>query len=88
VKYVFLPQLAEGPTRWEGETESAHRERVERERRQLFVGMTRARDGLWLGRRGELATQGRVKRLEKSAEVVSQGRVAHIDVGAQHSAGQ
>jgi superfamily I DNA/RNA helicase len=49
-KYVFLPQLADGPsTRWEDETESAHRERVERERRELFVGMTRARDGLWLG---------------------------------------
>ena len=49
-KYVFLPYLADGPsTRWIEETESAHRERVERERRELFVGMTRARDGLWLG---------------------------------------
>jgi hypothetical protein len=49
-KYVFLPGLTEGPsTRWEDEGESAHRERVERERRELFVGMTRARDGLWLG---------------------------------------
>jgi ATP-dependent exoDNAse (exonuclease V) beta subunit len=34
---------------WVEESESAHRERVERERRELFVGMTRARDGLWLG---------------------------------------
>jgi hypothetical protein len=49
-KYVFLPYLTDGPsTRWVEETESAHRERVERERRELFVGMTRARDGLWLG---------------------------------------
>jgi superfamily I DNA/RNA helicase len=49
-KYVFLPQLADGPsTQWVEESESAHRERVERERRELFVGMTRARDGLWLG---------------------------------------
>ncbi len=49
-KHVFLPQLVDGPvTRWQDETQSAHRERVERERRELFVGMTRARDGLWLG---------------------------------------
>jgi superfamily I DNA/RNA helicase len=49
-KYVFLPALTDGPsTRWVDEGESAHRERVERERRELFVGMTRARDGLWLG---------------------------------------
>lgn len=49
-KHVFLPQLVDGPvTRWQDETDSAHRERVERERRELFVGMTRARDGLWLG---------------------------------------
>lgn len=49
-KYVFLPRLTDGPsTRWVDETESAHRERVELERRELFVGMTRARDGLWLG---------------------------------------
>ena len=42
--------LEDGPsTRWVEETESAHRERVERVRRELFVGMTRARDGLWLG---------------------------------------
>ena len=49
-KYVFLPQLSDGPsTRWQEESESAHRERMELERRELFVGMTRARDGLWLG---------------------------------------
>jgi len=26
-----------------------HRDRLELERRTLFVGMTRARDGLWMG---------------------------------------
>ena len=31
------------------ESEQAYRERVELERRQLFVALTRARDGLWLG---------------------------------------
>jgi AAA domain/UvrD-like helicase C-terminal domain/Nuclease-related domain len=49
-KFVFLPQLADGPgTRWTDESDAAYRERVELERRELFVGMTRARDGLWLG---------------------------------------
>jgi superfamily I DNA/RNA helicase len=49
-KHVFLPQLVDGPsTRWTDETAEAYRERVELERRELFVGMTRARDGLWLG---------------------------------------
>lgn len=49
-KFVFLPQLEDGPvTRWTDESDVAYRERVERARRELFVGMTRARDGLWLG---------------------------------------
>lgn len=49
-KFVFLPQLVDGAsTRWTDESETAYRERVELDRRELFVGMTRARDGLWLG---------------------------------------
>ena len=49
-KYVLLPGLSEGPVkRWRGESDEALRERSERLRRELFVGMTRARDGLWLG---------------------------------------
>jgi hypothetical protein len=49
-KFVFIPRLVDGPgTRWTDESDSAYRERIELERRELFVGMTRARDGLWLG---------------------------------------
>lgn len=49
-KLVLLPGLCDGPPElWRGESDDAYRERVERERRELFVGMTRARDGLWLG---------------------------------------
>ncbi|MEW1959560.1 3'-5' exonuclease [Kineococcus sp. NPDC059986] len=49
-KHVFLPGLREGGTAAKaGESESAWRERLEVERRELYVGMTRARDGLWLG---------------------------------------
>jgi len=49
-KYVLLPGLSEGLLeQWNGESEESHRERAERMRRELFVGMTRARDGLWLG---------------------------------------
>lgn len=49
-KHVALPQLVDGPTtRWTDEADDAYRERVELERRELFVGMTRARDGLWMG---------------------------------------
>lgn len=49
-KYVLLPMLHEGePARRADEGEAAYRERVEVERRELYVGMTRARDGLWLG---------------------------------------
>jgi superfamily I DNA/RNA helicase len=31
----------------------AYRERTERERRLLFVALTRTRDGLWLGSRSD-----------------------------------
>lgn len=50
-KHVLLPQWnLMATSREPGETDAAHRERLERERRALFVAMTRARDGLWLGR--------------------------------------
>lgn len=49
-KNVFLPGLREGGSAAKaGESETAWRERLEVERRELYVGMTRARDGLWLG---------------------------------------
>lgn len=48
--YVFLPQLRHARREQQaGESDSAYREGLELERRQLYVGMTRARDGLWLG---------------------------------------
>jgi hypothetical protein len=51
-KHVFLPRLDadglhEAPRN--GEDETAHAERLELIRRQVFVAMTRARDGLWAG---------------------------------------
>ena len=51
-KHVFLPRLdadglQEAPRHSEDET--AHAERMELLRRQVFVAMTRARDGLWGG---------------------------------------
>ncbi|GAA1528134.1 nuclease-related domain-containing DEAD/DEAH box helicase [Nocardioides humi] len=49
-KYVLMPGMRhQPPAQRSGETESAYAERRERFRRELFVGMTRARDGLWLG---------------------------------------
>lgn len=50
-KFVLIPGLRADsvPPLWPGESEDSHRERAERERRELYVGMTRARDGLWLG---------------------------------------
>jgi hypothetical protein len=50
-KFVLIPGLRADsvPPQWPGESEDSHRERAERERRELYVGMTRARDGLWLG---------------------------------------
>lgn len=48
--HVFLPYLRPAPPAMRvGESEEAFGERAERERRELFVGMTRARDVLWLG---------------------------------------
>jgi hypothetical protein len=51
-KHVFLPRLdaetlRDRPVR--GEDDVANAERLALVRRQLFVAMTRARDGLWLG---------------------------------------
>ena len=69
--HVFLPRLTDGlSTRWSDETESAHRERVERERRELYVGMTRARDGLWLG----FVTPGVIRR--RSAATTTRRKVS------------
>jgi hypothetical protein len=49
-KFVLLPGLHDGPLEpWHGESDDSYRERAERMRRELYVGMTRARDGLWLG---------------------------------------
>lgn len=49
-KHVLLPQLSDAPRRLrQGESIDDHRDRLELERRTLFVGMTRARDGLWMG---------------------------------------
>ncbi|WP_158566422.1 UvrD-helicase domain-containing protein [Micromonospora craterilacus] len=51
-KRVFLPRLdadALSEHRARGEDVDAHTERLALVRRQLFVAMTRARDGLWLG---------------------------------------
>jgi superfamily I DNA/RNA helicase len=48
--HVYLPYLRPTPPALRvGESEEAFRERSERGRRELFVGMTRARDLLWLG---------------------------------------
>jgi AAA domain/UvrD-like helicase C-terminal domain/Nuclease-related domain len=49
-KQVFLPRLSDEPPRQRmGEMDSAYVERAALWRRELFVGMTRARDLLWLG---------------------------------------
>lgn len=48
-KHVLLPQLSDEVRSRRGESTADRRDRRELERRQLFVGMTRARDGLWLG---------------------------------------
>ena len=49
-KFVFLPGLSREPEPiWPGETSESHAERCERLRREQYVAMTRARDGLWLG---------------------------------------
>ena len=47
---VFIPDRHAYPRpRLPHESDDAYRERAELERRVLFVAMTRARDGLWLG---------------------------------------
>lgn len=49
-KYVLMPGMSRGkPEIWRGETFDAYEERCARQRREEYVGMTRARDGLWLG---------------------------------------
>ncbi|MCR1786475.1 ATP-binding domain-containing protein [Nocardioides carbamazepini] len=49
-KCVLMPGLRHHPPpQRRNETDSAYAERLERFRRELFVGMTRARDRLWLG---------------------------------------
>jgi len=49
-KYVLLPGLSEQPPApLPGETHDSYIERCARWRRELYVAMTRARDGLWLG---------------------------------------
>jgi hypothetical protein len=49
---VFIPDRHAYPRpRLPHESDDAYRERAELERRVLFVAMTRARDGLWLGTR-------------------------------------
>ena len=48
--HVLIPDRDRYPRpRFAHESDDAYRERTERERRVLFVAMTRARDGLWLG---------------------------------------
>ncbi len=51
-KHVFLPRLEPdsiGERKRFNEDEETHAERIELLRRQLFVAMTRARDGVWAG---------------------------------------
>jgi hypothetical protein len=49
-KFVLLPGLShEAEPIWPGETPESYAERCERVRREQYVAMTRARDGLWLG---------------------------------------
>jgi UvrD-like helicase family protein/nuclease-like protein len=56
-KFVLLPGLShDAPPLWPGETTESYAERCERLRRELFVAMTRARDGLWLGYLADRAT--------------------------------
>jgi superfamily I DNA/RNA helicase len=61
-KQVLLPwtdaKLLEPTSARGAETAAAQLEKQERERRVLYVGMTRARDGLWVGSVTKLATSG------------------------------
>jgi superfamily I DNA/RNA helicase len=57
--WVFVPDRDRYPrVRSPRESGDAYRERTELERRILFVAMTRARDGLWLGTSSGSARQG------------------------------
>ena len=47
--HVLLPGLEQEPTALVGEHDDARRERARRRRRELYVGISRARHGLWLG---------------------------------------
>ena len=48
--HALIPDRDRYPrSRFAHESDDAYRERTELERRVLFVAMTRARDGLWLG---------------------------------------
>lgn len=51
-KRVFVPRLDSeglGEARRHGEDDATHAERLARLRRQVYVAITRARDGVWLG---------------------------------------
>jgi superfamily I DNA/RNA helicase len=53
-RVVLLPGIVEeSPPQRERESDEAYRERCGLRRRELFVGMTRARDHLWLGYLGD-----------------------------------
>jgi AAA domain/UvrD-like helicase C-terminal domain/Nuclease-related domain len=55
-KHVFLPEMPDSdPPLRPDESTDVHRERCQLARRGLFVAMTRARDGLWLGYVGSAA---------------------------------
>ena len=57
-KQVLLPRLDAdglGESRRHGEDEATHQERIELLHRQIYVAVTRARDGIWIGSVGENA---------------------------------
>jgi hypothetical protein len=54
--FVFVPDRDQFPKPQQpSESYDAYLQRAQRERRQVFVAVTRARDGLWLDARGGLA---------------------------------
>mgnify|MGYP005990578671 FL=1 len=58
-KHVFLPRLEPtslGEVKRFNEDDDTHAERIELLKRQLFVAMTRARDGVWAGWVGHAPT--------------------------------
>lgn len=46
--HVLLPELVSTPRQWDGESDESFEERARRHRRETYVAMTRARDGLWV----------------------------------------